>query len=165
MPLYAKKRWGTVSAGFPDERPFECPGKQDPGIPPGDDWRYDEILTLAGKEYYDTPLSKYYRKGYNLFIKLRDYKEDVLFFLRHTNVDFTNNKAERGCRKPKRHQAVSGTFRGNTNHSGEEYCDAMSPADNACRGRESLRKSESSISTYLPPKGKTRTSDLLIKNE
>ena len=34
--------------------------------------RYDEILTLAGKEYYDTPLSKYYRKGYNLFIKLRD---------------------------------------------------------------------------------------------
>ncbi len=125
MPLYAKKRWGTVSAGFPDERPFECPGKQDPGIPPGDDWRYDEILTLAGKEYYDTPLSKYYRKGYNLFIKLRDYKEDVLFFLRHTNVDFTNNKAERGCRKPKRHQAVSGTFRGNTNHSGEEYCDAM----------------------------------------
>ncbi len=125
MPLYAKKRWGTVSAGFPDERPFECPGKQDPGIPPGDDWRYDEILTLAGKEYYDTPLSKYYRKGYNLFIKLRDYKEDVLFFLRHTNVDFTNNKAERGCRKPKSHQAVSGTFRGNTNHSGEEYCDAM----------------------------------------
>lgn len=58
-------------------------------------------------------------------IKLRDYKEDVLFFLRHPNVDFTNNKAERGCRKPKRHQAVSGTFRGNTNHSGEEYCDAM----------------------------------------
>lgn len=87
--------------------------------------RYDEILTLAGKEYYDTPPSKYYRKGYNLFIKLRDYKEDVLFFLRHPNVDFTNNKAERGCRKPKRHQAVSGTFRGNTNHSGEEYCDAM----------------------------------------
>lgn len=87
--------------------------------------RYDKILDLADTEYHDNPPSKYYRKGYNLSVEFREYKESVLFFLRNPKVDFTNNKSERACRKPKRHQAVSGTFRGNTNHSGIEYCDAM----------------------------------------
>lgn len=87
--------------------------------------RYDEILDLADKEYYDHPPSAYYRKGYNLSVEFREYKEAVLLFLHNPTVDFTNNISERGCRKVKRHQAVSGTFRGDTNRSGEEYCDAM----------------------------------------
>lgn len=100
--------------------------------------RYDEILDVADKEYYDNPPTTYYRKGYNLSIEFREYRESVLFFLRNPRVDFTNNKSERGCRKPKRHQAVSGTFRSNTNHSGTEYCEAMGVL-------QTLRANEGSI--------------------
>ena len=88
--------------------------------------RYDKLLDLADKEYYDNPPSQYYWKGYNLSKELRDYREAVLYFLRHPAVDFTNNVSERGARKIGRHMAVSGTFRGKSNHSAEEYCDAMS---------------------------------------
>ena len=42
--------------------------------------RYDSIINLAEKEYYDNPPSKYYRKGYNLYKELRDYKESTLCF-------------------------------------------------------------------------------------
>lgn len=87
--------------------------------------RYDEIVELADKEYDDNPPSQYYRKGFNLSKEFREYKESILRFLKDPKVDFTNNVSERGCRKPKRHLAVSGTFRGTTNRSGEEYCDAM----------------------------------------
>lgn len=88
--------------------------------------RYDRILDLADQEYEDNPPGKYYRKGYNLSVELRKYRKEVLLFLHDPEVDFTNNKSERGCRKAKRHLAVSGTFRGETNRSGEEYCDALS---------------------------------------
>ena len=87
--------------------------------------RYDEILDLADKEYEDNPPSKYYRKGYNLSLELREYKDAVLLFLGHPDVDFTNNEAERTARKVKRHLAVSGTFRGKSNIGGESYCEAM----------------------------------------
>ena len=87
--------------------------------------QYDEILDLADKEYYDNPPSRYYRKGYNLFKELRDFKESVLLFLYNPEVDFSNNEAERVARKVKRHLAVSGTFRGKTNAGGESYCEAM----------------------------------------
>ena len=87
--------------------------------------RYDEILDLADKEYEDNPPSKYYRKGYNLSLELREYKDAVLLFLDHPDVDFTNNEAERAARKVKRHLAVSGTFRGKSNIGGESYCEAM----------------------------------------
>ena len=87
--------------------------------------RYEEILDLADKEYYGNPPSQYYRKGFNLSKEFKKYKESILRFLKDPKVDFTNNVSERGCRKPKRHLAVSGTFRGKTNRSGEEYCDAM----------------------------------------
>ena len=46
--------------------------------------------------------------GYALGCWLRDYKEQVLLFTRHFNVDWTNNVSERGAKAAKRHQAVSG---------------------------------------------------------
>ena len=88
--------------------------------------RYDSILDLADKEYEDNPPTDYYRKGFNLSRELREYRESTLRFLHDPDVDFTNNEAERCCRKIKRHMAVSGTFRGNTGRSAEEYCAAMS---------------------------------------
>lgn len=74
--------------------------------------RYDETLDLADKEYYDDPPGEYYRKGINLAKELREYKDSMLFFLRHPEVDFTNNISERLGRSIKRHMVVTGTFRG-----------------------------------------------------
>ena len=87
--------------------------------------RYDSIINLAEKEYYDNPPSKYYRKGYNLYKELRDYKESTLCFLTDPEVDFGNNEAERCARKVKRHTVMSGSFRGGGAHGCEEYCKAM----------------------------------------
>ena len=88
--------------------------------------RYDGIVETAAREYYDKPPSRYYRKGFNLYKELRDYKGSVLRFLENEDVDFGNNEAERCARKIKRHTVVSGSFRGKTNKSGEEYCRSMS---------------------------------------
>jgi transposase len=46
--------------------------------------------------------------GYALACWLRDYKEQVFLFTRDFNVDWTNNVSERGAKKAKRRQAVSG---------------------------------------------------------
>ena len=46
--------------------------------------------------------------GYALACWLRDYKEQVFLFTRDFNVGWTNNVSERGAKKAKRHQAVSG---------------------------------------------------------
>ncbi len=48
--------------------------------------------------------------GYALAIWLRDYKEQVFLFTRDFDVDWTNNVSERGAKKAKRHQAVSGCW-------------------------------------------------------
>ena len=43
--------------------------------------RYDKILDKAQEEYEYEPPSEYYREGYNLFVRLREYKESELLFL------------------------------------------------------------------------------------
>ena len=48
--------------------------------------------------------------GYALACWLRDYKEQVFLFTRDFSVDWTNNVSERGAKKAKRHQAVSGCW-------------------------------------------------------
>jgi hypothetical protein len=73
--------------------------------------RYDEILKLAEEEYKYEPPSKYYIKGYNLFIKLRKYRKEHLLFLHDIRVSPTNNLAERLLRIFKRKQAGAISFR------------------------------------------------------
>ena len=48
--------------------------------------------------------------GYALACWLRDCKEQVFLFTRDFSVDWTNNVSERGAKKAKRHQAVSGCW-------------------------------------------------------
>jgi hypothetical protein len=48
--------------------------------------------------------------GYALACWLRDYKEQVVLFTGDFDVDWTNNVSERGAKKAKRHQAVSGCW-------------------------------------------------------
>ena len=73
--------------------------------------RYDRILELAEKEYDYEPPSNYYKDGYNLFVRMRKYKENHLLFLHNKYVSPTNNLAERLLRliKRKLHQMM--TFR------------------------------------------------------
>lgn len=99
---------------------------------------YDKLLDLADREYHDNPPSDYYRKGYNLSKEFREYKESVLLFLERPEVDFTNNEAERCGRQVKRHMVNSGTFRGATGHSAEEYCEAMGVLQTAKTSGENI---------------------------
>ena len=57
---------------------------------------------LAWYEKY--PPDQNFRDGYNLYVRLRDYQDDHLYFLSHPEIDYTNNISERQLRKFKRKQ-------------------------------------------------------------
>lgn len=71
--------------------------------------RYDEIVKKAGKEYEDIPPSEYYMEGYNLYLRMIEYKHNHLLFMENPYVAADNNLAERHARviKGKANQSVS----------------------------------------------------------
>jgi transposase len=79
---------------------------------------YDSIV-LRGISFHEAQTSltrglrgrQKRRTGHNLAIRLRDYKDDALRFLFHSNVPFTNNQAEQDVRMIKVKQKISGGFR------------------------------------------------------
>ncbi len=80
---------------------------------------YDQIIGL-GFHFHQTlpPLEsggtrgrKKQRDGYNLLVRLRDFKKETLRFLTDHLVPFTNNLAEQDLRMMKVKQKVSGCFR------------------------------------------------------
>ena len=74
--------------------------------------RYDDILNTAALEYdYEPPNMKYYPDGFNLFKRLRDYKDNHLLFLYDIRVPHTNNESERLLRVFKRKQQQVMCFR------------------------------------------------------
>ena len=86
--------------------------------------RYDEILSIGTAEYMQKPPCKYYRDGFNLHKRMSEYRDNHLFFLRHPEIDYTDNISERALRKYKRKQKQAVTFR--STQSVEFLCDAMS---------------------------------------
>lgn len=60
----------------------------------GNHAEYDRILEKAEEEYTDEPPNDYYREGYNLFIRLKEYKENELLFLHNTRVPANNSLCE-----------------------------------------------------------------------
>ena len=86
--------------------------------------RYDEILDLGEDEYLDDPPTDYYREGYNLCKRLREYKESQLLFLHDKNVPANNSLCERLARVYKRKQKQAMAFRSYNNHMW--LCDSMS---------------------------------------
>lgn len=66
--------------------------------------KYISILDAAAGEYKKYPPDQNLRDGYNLYLRLRDYRDDHLYFLFHPEVDCTNNISERQLRKFKRKQ-------------------------------------------------------------
>ena len=73
--------------------------------------RYDSVLELAGAEYGNSPPTRYYRDGCNLFRRLRDFRESQLRFLGHLEVDPDNSLCERPSRVFKRKQRRAIAFR------------------------------------------------------
>lgn len=71
--------------------------------------RYDEIVRTAAREYEDGPPSDYYRDGYNLYLRMIEYKHNHLLFLSDPLVAPDNNLCERKAKilKGKFNQAVS----------------------------------------------------------
>lgn len=85
---------------------------------------YDELLVLGTQEYGDHPPNRYYRDGMNLLKRMIGFRDSHLYFLRHPEIDYTNNFAERELRKFKRKQHQAVTFRSSENVG--YLCDCMS---------------------------------------
>ena len=73
--------------------------------------KYMEILSRAEKEYEDIPPSDYFRDGFNLQKRLREYKDSHLLFLYDSRVPANNNLCERLLRQLKRKLKQAMTFR------------------------------------------------------
>lgn len=99
-------------------------GERDPVTICGYESRYDQILETALNEYADVPCSDYYRDGYNLTLRMKEYREAHLLFLHDSRVPATNNLAERLLRFIKRKQNQAVSLR--SIKSLELLCDSMS---------------------------------------
>jgi hypothetical protein len=73
--------------------------------------RFGQILDIADREYEYEPPSKYYKDGFNLKERLREFREAHLLFLHDKNVPANNNLAERLLRIFKRKQRQVMGFR------------------------------------------------------
>lgn len=105
------------------------PGEDpDPAGVEGMERRYDEILALAEAEYAEHPPTRYYRDGYNLFKRMRDYRESHLLFLHDMRVRPDNSLCERKARVFKRKQHASVVFRSFENLG--YVCDGIATVDN-----------------------------------
>ena len=63
---------------------------------------YDDLLELARTEYEYEPPTRYYKDGYNLYKRMKEYKENHLLFLHNLLVPTDNNLSERLLRVLKR---------------------------------------------------------------
>ena len=86
--------------------------------------RYRRILEKAREEYEYIPASEYYKKGYNMYVRLVEYMHNHLLFLHDSRVPSTNNEAERLLRGYKRKQQQAVSFR--SFESIEYLCECMS---------------------------------------
>lgn len=73
--------------------------------------RFDRILDIADREYDYEPPSKYYKNGFNLKKRLRQFREAHLLFLHNKSIPADNNLAERLLRIFKRKQRQVMSFR------------------------------------------------------
>ena len=97
---------------------------------------YDENLKIAELNYENHPPSKYYREGYNLAKRMREYRDNHLLFLFEDEVPADNNLCERYARVIKRKMKQMTSFR---SFKSFEY---------TCAGlgvMETLRKQEGSL--------------------
>lgn len=96
--------------------------------------RYDAIVKTAGEEYEGTPPSDYYRDGYNLYLRMVEYKHNHLLFLSNPLVEPDNNLCERKARilKGKINQAISLRSFEHLTH----FCECLSVLDHFATNSE-----------------------------
>ena len=111
--------------------------------------RYDAILEKAQEEYDDVPPSKYYMDGYNLFIRLRDYKHNHLLFLHNPLVPTTNNISERLLRGFKRKQKQVMSFR--SDDGIVYFCDSLSILNSIRAKSDNMFENLKSLFESSPP--------------
>lgn len=85
---------------------------------------YRKVLKKAKEEYDYVPANKYYKDGYNLYLRMEKYMSNHLMFLHDHRVPTTNNIAERLLRKYKRKQQQAVSFR--SQESIDYLCRSMS---------------------------------------
>ena len=113
--------------------------------------RYDEILDKADEEYEENPPSKYYREGYNLSVRLREFKENELLFLHDKRVPANNSLCERLARVYKRKQKQAMVLRSQKHL--EYICDGLSTVYLLRANAENVYQGVAAIfERRLPPK-------------
>ena len=121
-----------------------APGEDlDPVKVVGFEERYGEILDIADKEYEYEPPSKYYKDGFNLKKRLREFREAHLLFLHDKNIPTDNNLAERLLRIFKRKQRQVMSFR---SFSTLDYlCQSLTMLAQLCSRNVNIYKSVAEI--------------------
>jgi hypothetical protein len=76
--LFGLKAVPGISLNKPFRNGLDKDDGRDPDRVAEFEVKYDEILAIAQKEYEYEPPSKYYVDGFNLYKKLRNYKEGHL---------------------------------------------------------------------------------------
>jgi hypothetical protein len=127
--------------GLPDDG--KNPDEVEPAKVKDFEKRYDEMLDLAEKEYEYEPPTKYYIKGFNLFKRLREYRDNHLLFLHDWRVPHTNNHSERPLRKLKRKSKQVMVFR--SFESFDYLCRCMGVIESMRMRGENLFESISSV--------------------
>lgn len=124
--------------------------KRHPGGVPGDTVRalteqYEQVLSLASREYLDHPPEKEYMDGFNLQKRMRHYQTAHLYFLSHPEVDPTNNISERELRKFKRKQKQAVVLRSDT--GGQYICDALTIIETARMQHQNIYRTVEAVFT------------------
>lgn len=86
--------------------------------------QYKNIIAKAKEEYEYIPPNKYYKDGYNLYLRMEKYMSSHLLFLHDYRIPTTNNEAERLLRGYKRKQVQAVSFRSQA--SIDYLCECMS---------------------------------------
>lgn len=117
---------------------------------------YDRILETAEKEYADEPPGDYYRKGYNLYLRLKKYKESELLFPYDKRIPANNSLCERLARVYKRKQKQAVTLRSQENLC--YICDGLSIVYLLRSNEENVYQKIAEIyGRERPPKQKNKT--------
>lgn len=115
----------------------------DPVKVAGFEERFGQILDIADGEYDYEPPSKYYKDGFNLKERLREFREAHLLFLHDKNIPTDNNLAERLLRIFKRKQRQVMAFR---SFSSLDYlCQSLTMLAQLCSRKVNVYKSVAEI--------------------
>ena len=119
------------------------PVQIDPGKVKEFESEYDEILDHARAEYEYEPPSKYYKDGFNLYIRMAKYKSNHLLFLYDRRVPHSNNLSERLLRIYKRKQRQVMVFR--SENGLDNLCDSLGVIASLRANGKSLYESVATI--------------------